>query len=125
MDEEGLYIKSITLPDGTNDAAEPCNPEAAKSGGKYAVLLMLSCLGYVIADVAADGLTPARVGYGIPHAHMGGVGSTIFVGPCMNGYEYNGSFSWTLSFEAIALVMTVPAASCRHVPPCLGPCSVW
>jgi len=118
----GKYIKSITLPDGTTDAAEPCNADAAKSGGKYAMLLMLSCLGYVIADVAADGLTTEyakqepieRRGKTQTTAYLtrtlGGVGSTIFVGLCMNGHEYNGSFSWTLSFETIALVFAVPAA---------------
>merc|ERR1740129_1557239 len=41
---------------------------------------------------------------------LGGVGSTVFVGLSMNGHEYNGSFSWSLSFETVALVFAVPAA---------------
>lgn len=118
----GKYIQKVTLPDGTTDAAEPCNPDAAKEGGKYAILLMLACLGYVIADVAADGLTTEyarqepieRRGKTQTTAYLtrtlGGVSSTVFVGLCMNGHEYNGSFDWSLSFETVALVFAVPAA---------------
>lgn len=38
-------------------AAEPCNAAAADAGGGTAILLALACVGYVMADVAADGLT--------------------------------------------------------------------
>ena len=38
-------------------AATPCNADAADHGGSVAMLLFLACLGYVCADVAADGLT--------------------------------------------------------------------
>ena len=36
---------------------DPCNPDAANAGGKYSLLMMLAALGYVVSDVAADGLT--------------------------------------------------------------------
>ena len=58
-DANGEYITSSensTRP-GNHAAAEPCNADAAKAGGPYALLMMLAALGYVIADVAADGLT--------------------------------------------------------------------
>ena len=86
------------------------------------MFLMCSCLGYVIAEVAADGLTTEyakmepmeRRGKTQTTAYLtrtlGGVGSTIFVGLCMNGHQYNGSSSWTLSFKTIALVIVVPSA---------------
>ena len=37
--------------------APPCNPASAGEGGVPTLLMMGACLGYVIADVAADGLT--------------------------------------------------------------------
>ena len=37
--------------------AKPCNYQAAKSGGQFAGLMCLAATGYVLADVAADGLT--------------------------------------------------------------------
>lgn len=121
QDEAGLYIKKQTLPDGTIDAAEPCNPSAAEEGGKYAILLMLAALGYVIADVAADGLTTEyakqepieRRGNTQTTAYLtrtiGGACTTLFIGLCMNSHEYNGSFSWGISFETVSLVLAVPA----------------
>ena len=48
---------SFDAPVNTTQAATACNPEAAEQGGVIALLLALACLGYVAADVAADGLT--------------------------------------------------------------------
>ena len=57
-DAKGVYITlSNTTGTGKRVAAEPCNAEAAAAGGAYALLMMLAALGYVVADVAADGLT--------------------------------------------------------------------
>lgn len=56
-DAEGRYIRKQTLPDGSTAAAAPCNADAARAGGKYSLLMMLAAVGYVVADVAADGLT--------------------------------------------------------------------
>ena len=52
----GMSGTSPGMP-GARAAADPCNADAAAAGGKYALLLMLATLGYVMADVAADGLT--------------------------------------------------------------------
>jgi hypothetical protein len=35
----------------------PCHPASAQMGGVPTILMMGACLGYVTADVAADGLT--------------------------------------------------------------------
>ena len=47
----------MTKSDGSHGAAKPCNAHAAKEGGAFALLMMCAALGYVVADVAADGLT--------------------------------------------------------------------
>ena len=54
-DENGEYITTVKGPDGRNQAAEPCNESASRKGGHFAFLMMLASLGYVVADVAADG----------------------------------------------------------------------
>ena len=54
--DTGAYITKVTKSDGSHGAAKPCNAHAAKEGGAFA-LLACAALGYVVADVAADGLT--------------------------------------------------------------------
>jgi len=118
----GEYVKTKTLPDGSEHVADPCHPDSAKAGGKYAMLMMLAALGYVIADVAADGLT-TEYAKAEPLATRGSTQSTayltrtigqacsvLFVGLCMNGKLYNGSFSWSLSFPTICGAFAIPAA---------------
>lgn len=116
----GQYIKEIKLPNNTTTVAPPCNANASKGGGFWAALLMCASLGYVIVDVASDGLL-------IEHAKteplerrgslqstaylirtIGMASSTIFVGLCMNGYLYNGTFSWSLSFTQICGGFAIP-----------------
>ena len=55
--DTGAYITKVTKSDGSHGAAKPCNAHAAKEGGAFALLMMCAALGYVVADVAADGLT--------------------------------------------------------------------
>lgn len=93
--------------------AQPCNPAAAEQGGYYAALMFLASLGYMAADVAADGLTVmyakreplAKRGYAQTTAYLvrsiGQICAVVLVAFGMNGKEYNGSFSWGLSFPAI------------------------
>ena len=119
---DGAYVTKATAADGSTKAAEPCNADAAKSGGAFALLMMLAALGYVIADVAADGLTvefarrepTERRGRTQTTAYlmrtMGSVTSVLLVGFGMNGREYNGSFDWGLSFNDICRILAVPAA---------------
>ena len=105
-----------------NTTAPPCNPHASKEGGFYATLMMLAALGYVVADVAADGLTvefarrePAhRRGRTQTTAYMVRTVAVsianLLVGFGMNGPEYNGTFASGLSFSAICAILAVPSA---------------
>ena len=117
----GIYIVKETLADGTKRAATPCNADAAKRGGQFAMLMMLAALGYVVADVAADGLTvqyarrepTSQRGRTQTTAYltrtMGQVCAIMLVGFGMNGKEYNGTFAHGLSFNAICGCLAVPA----------------
>ena len=105
-----------------NTTAPPCNPHASMEGGFYATLMMLAALGYVVADVAADGLTvefarrePAhRRGRTQTTAYMVRTVAVsianLLVGFGMNGPEYNGTFASGLSFSAICAILAVPSA---------------
>ena len=63
----GAYITKKTMADGSTVAAEPCNPHAARMGGRYAMVMMLSALGYARRPVAErrpclrDGAPAARL----------------------------------------------------------------
>jgi len=131
-DANGEYITSSensTRP-GNHAAAEPCNADAAKAGGPYALLMMLAALGYVIADVAADGLTVQLArrepiesrGRTQTTAYLtrtcGQVCASVLVGFGMNGQEYNGSYKTSLSFNQVCAVLAVPAAA-------MVPISAW
>lgn len=97
----------------------PCNPAAADSGGVPSLLMMAAAVGYVIADVAADGLTVQyaraepveRRGYTQSTAYMvracGQIAAYALVGLGMNGPEYLGSFRSGLSFNQVCLVFAV------------------
>lgn len=118
----GEYIVKKTMTDGSNVAADPCNAAAANQGGRFAMVMMLAALGYVIADVAADGLTVefarrepiSRRGRTQTTAYLtrtlGSVSSILLVGFGMNSREYNGSFDQGLSFNTICAILAVPAA---------------
>eukprot|EP00927_Polykrikos_kofoidii_P063260 TRINITY_DN5807_c0_g1_i1.p1 TRINITY_DN5807_c0_g1~~TRINITY_DN5807_c0_g1_i1.p1 ORF type:complete len:569 (+),score=57.30 TRINITY_DN5807_c0_g1_i1:82-1788(+) len=135
-DDDGAYITRCTAGmlesagracshyngHGPPVAARPCNAAAADGGSRLAAFMSLAVLGSVVADVAADGLT---VSYAKrePIARRGHIQSTsyllrstgqtcayVFVGFCMNSREYNGSFSWGLSFPTICGILAVPCA---------------
>jgi Na+/melibiose symporter-like transporter len=124
-----LFISTHSLPDpyycfvnGTYLEDEPpCNPSAKEKGGEYAMLMCLAALGYVVADVGADGLM-VQYAQREPQATrgqtqtmiylvrtLGVVVATALVGLCMNGKEYNGTFDWTLSYNQICGILAVPA----------------
>lgn len=118
----GEYVKQRRLANGTTVPALPCHPESATKGGTYALLMMLAALGYVVADVAADGLTVEyakeeplnKRGTTQTMAYLtrtiGQACTSLFVGLGMNGKAYNGSFSWGLSFNEVCLAFSLPAA---------------
>lgn len=107
-----------------------CNPAAAKEGGRLALWLMLASVGYCVADVAADGLT-VTLARKEPASRRGQTQTTVYlvrtignvlaiglVGVCMNSKQYNGSFTWGLSFPSVCGIFSVPAAA-------MVPCSWW
>jgi len=120
-DEDGEYITTVTSADGKKTAAEPCNEEASRQGGHFAFYMMLASLGYVVADVAADGLTveyarrepTSKRGRTQTTAYLtrtlGQIAAVAVVGIGMNRKEYNGSFDWGLTFSQVMLVLAVPA----------------
>ena len=121
-DADGQYIKEVHV-NGQKCAAEPCNPEAKTQGGHFALLMALAALGYVIADVAADGLT-VQYARREPLELRGNTQTTIYlvrtfgsataillVAFGMNGPEYNGTFSSSvLSYNTIMGILSIPAA---------------
>jgi len=83
--------------------------------------MMLAALGYVIADVAADGLT-VQFARREPVAVRGQTQTTVYLvrtlgqivavtvtGFGMNGPEYNGSFKSGISFQTVMFIFFVPA----------------
>lgn len=115
-DEAGEYVKKVN---GTE--AVPCNPSASEKGGEYALLMCLAALGYVVADVGADGLM-VQYAQREPQERRGKTQTMIYfvrtigvvvaialVGLCMNGKEYNGTFDWTLTYNQICAILAVPA----------------
>jgi hypothetical protein len=104
----------------------PCNPEAAHAGEAPTLLMMGACIGYVLADVAADGLT-VQYARSESDDHRGYTQSTAFlwrslgqvvacclVGFGMSGKLYLGSFEASMSFNQVCLVFA--CASCAMVP---------
>jgi len=120
---EGPDGKYIT--EDPNDAKKPakgCNLEAANSGGKFALMMMMVAAGYMIADVAADGLT-VEFARREPLESRGTIQTTVylvraigqvtavcFVAFFMNSYEYRGSWGWGLNFNQVMGCFAIPAA---------------
>lgn len=96
-------------------------PGDKDSAGSFAAKMACAAVGYVMADVAADGLL-------VQHAKeeptetrgslqstvylvrtCGSIAAALFVGLCMNGKEYNGSFSFSLSFSQVCAIVAVPS----------------
>mmetsp|Transcript_32765 Transcript_32765/g.76572 ORF Transcript_32765/g.76572 Transcript_32765/m.76572 type:complete len:579 (+) Transcript_32765:76-1812(+) len=108
-------------PDGNFDKDQICNEEARWAGGEFACLMCLAALGYVVADVAADGLM-VEFAQREPQEKRGTTQTTIYlvrtigsivatavVGIGMNGKEYNGTFDFTLRFNQVMLIFSIPA----------------
>eukprot|EP00931_Biecheleriopsis_adriatica_P071009 TRINITY_DN4485_c0_g1_i2.p1 TRINITY_DN4485_c0_g1~~TRINITY_DN4485_c0_g1_i2.p1 ORF type:complete len:620 (+),score=127.62 TRINITY_DN4485_c0_g1_i2:88-1860(+) len=108
--ETGQYLKD-----------QICNEAAKWEGGSFAILMCVAALGYVIADVAADGLM-VEYAQREPEERRGSTQTTIYlvrtlgsvasvalVGFGMNGKEYNGTFDISLSFNQIMGIIAIPA----------------
>lgn len=127
---DGYVHTQLDSATGELRPAKPCNADAARQGGRFALVLMVASLGYCVADVAADGLTVSLARLE-PLAVRGSTQTTVYlmrtlgtvlslmlVGTCMNSWKYNGTFSWGLSFPAICGLFALPALL-------MAPCSWW
>ena len=123
----GVIAWSMPLPpayycmgsDGKYNTSAVCNEDASKDGASYAALMALATCGYMLADVCGDALTvqyarresSKRRGSTQTLAYMvremGSMMGVLMVGFLMNGPEYNGSFSWGLSFNAICGILAI------------------
>ncbi|KAJ8555032.1 hypothetical protein ON010_g9449 [Phytophthora cinnamomi] len=111
---------------------------APSSGSLYIVLMMLASLGYMIADVASDGLV-VEFAQREPESIRGNIQSTVYlvrsvamilsallVGFGLNGEDYGGSFSWSFSMSHLMLIFSllslvaIPAALWLIQEPPLG-----
>jgi len=91
--------------------------------GKFSSLMALAAVGYIMADVAADGLTVemakredmATRGTLQSNVYLvrtlGSIVAALLVGLCMNGRAYNGEFDWSLEFTQVCAILAVPAAA--------------
>ena len=108
-------------------AAAPGNAATQTMAGKYAGLLAVAATGYVIADVAADGLT-VQYAQREPEAKRGKVQSTAYlvracgfissrllVGFGMNTPEYSGTFEAGLGFQGILAIFGLISAAMAPV----------
>ncbi|KAG7389429.1 hypothetical protein PHYBOEH_007445 [Phytophthora boehmeriae] len=114
------------------------NWQAPNSGSLYILLMMLASFGYMIADVAADGLV-VEFSQRESEQVRGSVLSTIYlvrsvamiaavllVGFGMNGEDYGGTFAWTLSMSHLMLIFAlmsltaIPAALWMIQEPPIG-----
>jgi hypothetical protein len=98
------------------------NEDAQDAGGKYIILMMLAAVGYVGADVAADGVV-VELAQREPEAVRGTTQTTIYMvrtifvtvsqlltGFLFNGKDYGGDFGFSLTFPQLMLILTICTA---------------
>ncbi|GMF31966.1 unnamed protein product [Phytophthora lilii] len=102
-----------------NELQGRVNWQAPNSGSLYIVLMMLASLGYMIADVASDGLV-VEFAQREPEYTRGSIQSTVYfvrsvamilaallVGFGLNSDDYGGSFSWSFSMSQLMLIFSM------------------
>ncbi|ETI48861.1 hypothetical protein F443_07165 [Phytophthora nicotianae P1569] len=111
--------RKIKPSDYTTEEIAAINYHAPSTGGKYIVLMMLSTLGYVIADVAADGVV-VEYAQREPIAIRGrtqtaiytvrsvfSIFGSILVGFGLSSPPYGGDFDFGISFPVCMLILAV------------------
>ncbi|CAH0482628.1 unnamed protein product [Peronospora belbahrii] len=109
-------MHTIDQKDWTEDMIDSINVNAQNSGGKYVVPMMLASFGYLVCEVAADAMV-VEYAQREPMEQRGRVQTAVYavktsftaVGAAviaffMNGKEYAGSFSFSLSFQQLMLI---------------------
>ncbi|KAI9987687.1 hypothetical protein PInf_023731 [Phytophthora infestans] len=115
-------MHSIDEADWTDDQIDSINTNAPNSAGKYVVPMMLASFGYLLCEVAADAMV-VEYAQREPIEQRGRVQTAVYavktsftaVGAAviaffMNGEEYAGSFSFSLSFQELMLISGVICA---------------
>ncbi|EEY62163.1 Folate-Biopterin Transporter (FBT) Family [Phytophthora infestans T30-4] len=111
--------RKIKPSDYTADEVSAINYHAPSTGGKYVVFMMLATLGYVIADVAADGVV-VEYAQREPIAIRGRTQTAIYtvrsifsifgsvlVGFGLSSPPYGGDFSFGVSFPVCILILAI------------------
>jgi len=95
------------------------NEDAPGAGAKYVVLMMIACAGYLVAVVAADGMTvefaqrePENVRgttqtFIYSARTLSQIGAKLLMTFGMNGGDYGGSFDWSLSLNTLSYILCV------------------
>ena len=108
----------------------------ANASGFFTMWMALAALGYIVADVAADGLTAELGKLELPETRgtiqsnvylaraVGAIAASLLVGLGMNGKEYNGTFDRTLTFTQVCAVLAcisvlmIPVSLCSIEESC-------
>jgi len=124
-----LAITALAMPIGdpyyVTGTKEILNPDAPSSGSKYIIMLTIATFAYVISDVATDGIV-VELAQAEPLKDRGVTQATVYmwrmitvgfsrltVALTLNGYDYGGDFSWSLSLNTFlglySLFALIPA----------------
>uniref|UniRef100_M4B2M5 RxLR effector candidate protein n=1 Tax=Hyaloperonospora arabidopsidis (strain Emoy2) TaxID=559515 RepID=M4B2M5_HYAAE len=111
--------RTLKPPEYTKEESSAINYHAPASGGIYVVLMMLATLGYVVADVAADGVV-VEYAQREPISIRGRTQTAIYtvrtifsifgsllVGFGLSSPPYGGDFAFGISFPMCSLVLAV------------------
>ncbi|KAJ0395456.1 hypothetical protein ATCC90586_007922 [Pythium insidiosum] len=95
------------------------NYDAPDKGGKFIIMMMLAAVGYVGADVAADGVV-VELAQREPESVRGTTQTTIYLvrtvfqtlssvvtGFAFNGEDYGGDFGFSMSFPQLMILLAV------------------
>lgn len=112
-------VRNIKPKDYTPEMKASINYEAANSGSKYIIPMMLCAFGYLLADVCADGIV-VELAQREPLSVRGTTQSTIYTTRTLfnilslviiafgfNGHEYGGDFTFSISFPILMLIVLI------------------
>ncbi|KAL4158049.1 hypothetical protein PRNP1_003829 [Phytophthora ramorum] len=115
-------MHTIDEEDWTDDQIDSINESAPNSAGKYVVPMMLASFGYLLCEVAADAMV-VEYAQREPLEQRGRVQTAVYavktsftaigatvIAFFMNGEEYAGSFSFSLSFQELMMITGVVCA---------------
>ncbi|KDO28366.1 hypothetical protein SPRG_06605 [Saprolegnia parasitica CBS 223.65] len=115
-------VRGGDLSNLTADQKRLVNVDAASEANYWILLSSLGSFGYMLADVAADAMV-VEYAHREPIHIRGRLQSAIYavryafsmlpllvVGICMNGPEYDGSFTWSISPNVVFALLIAPCA---------------